>query len=370
MIQTSKKVRVTIITISLWTVIQTVFHGFWVSYCYLLTICKIRPKYFDVLFVYLTYFYKENCGALELNHEAYFFNSTTPNDDIGKIDYNNSTTSEALYAFLKTALEKGNLPEQSANIQRTEIYLFLFLYTDAAWILSSTCLCFGAFLKHKQKFMSIIFYGPWMMACVFVNFLDVVASVHYGLDIIYLRSYTSWLKFVGVSNYQDFDSYNDHTSSKFIPAMPSTLVVSLLSRVFFVWLINVICFFTILFLAIPDICFKKVLKPGTRHRPSGSKLGLSTGENLDLNSSEARIRNWQLFYGAIEANSTLASNVPSISGSSNQNAYDTSTSHTFNNKAREEYKARDKKQMEDLYNFQNKKKGVNGRLHTSSVSRG
>ena len=43
------------------------------------------------------------------------------------------------------------------------------------------------------------------------------------------------------------------------------------------------------------------------------------GEELDLDSSEARIRNWQLFYGAIENNSSVTSNSQAFKNDTDSN---------------------------------------------------
>lgn len=334
----SKKLRLTVIAISIWTVLQTIFHAFWVIYSYLLTICQIKPTYYDVVFVYLTYFYRQSCGDINITNEAFFLNSNTEYES----SYSNETVADTLYAFLKATLAIGKLPEQSSAASRTSIYLFLFLYTDVTWIVSSVFLFAGAFFERKKKVMSILFYGPWMLICLFACFLDVVASVHFGLDILYTQSYTTWLNFIGVSNYQEFKPFNDYPSSKFILAMPSTIVVCLLSRIFIVWLVNIFCFFFILFMAIPDIFFKMVVRPARpkSQNSGGSKLRFDTGGELDLNSSEARIRNWQLFYGAIEANSTMASS------SSNSSETSSDTDHNSNSTSSDGNKETSKKQLE------------------------
>ncbi|XP_050312241.1 uncharacterized protein LOC126747558 [Anthonomus grandis grandis] len=302
MIHTSRKLFLTVLLISAWTLVQTVFHLFWVLYGYLALMCKVRPEYYDVVFVYLTYFYKSSCGPIHLKKETLFLNTTTPEDALHNT---NETTSNLLYRFLVETLNKGELPLQSETFNRTEMYLSLFCISDIGWFLSAIGLSVGAFCKLKQKYFSIVFYGPWLLCSLFVNFLDVVSSVHFGIDLISINSYTTWLQFVGVANYDDFVTYDSHPSSKVIPAIPSTLLASLLSRFFFVWLLNVVCFFVILLWAIPDL----FLKTTVRRRQGGTKQGGSfrSEDELDFNTSAARIRNWQLFYGAVEANSTMAS---------------------------------------------------------------
>lgn len=93
-----------------------------------------------------------------------------------------------LYEFLVKVLQKAELPSQSRGTSKTELYLVLLFITDAVWIVATVGLCVGACFKvNTKKVLSIIFYGPWLLCSAFINFLDVVSSVHYGLDLIYIQ---------------------------------------------------------------------------------------------------------------------------------------------------------------------------------------
>ncbi|XP_066256297.1 uncharacterized protein [Euwallacea similis] len=283
MLHSPKNIRASVILISTWTIIE--------------------HSYYDVVFVYLTYFFKQSCGPIHLKNETSFLNRSV---SAARFRFTEPLASDDLYNFLREVLQKANLPSESNAVKRTELYLVVFFFADMLWLLTAFGLAAGACCRIKKKFLSIFFYGPWLLCSAFVNFLDVVSSVQYGLDLIYIRSYTSWLRFVGVRNYTAFVHYDALPSSKMAPIVPTAVVVILLSRVFFVWLLNVICFFVILFVAIPDMAPQSI-------RPH-SRRALTTRRSrsiIDPNSSEARIRNWQLFYGAIEANSTMTTPIKS-----------------------------------------------------------
>uniref|UniRef100_A0AAR5P3S6 Uncharacterized protein n=1 Tax=Dendroctonus ponderosae TaxID=77166 RepID=A0AAR5P3S6_DENPD len=295
MANVGRKTRWTVVLISTWTIMQTAIHVFWVIYAYLLTVCRIRPTYYDIVFVYLTYFYKDACGPIELKRETLFLNRSV----FGEEQFLDANSSNVLYHFLNETLHEAELPPQSPNVSRTELYLLLLFITDGAWMVTAIGMAVGELCNSRQKHLSILFYGPWLLCSVLVIFLDVVASVQYGLDLIYIHSFTTWLDFIGVPNSTAFLSFNAHPSSKVLPLMPTTVVVSLLGRLFLVWLTNVICFFAILFMAIPDFYRPK---PGRRSSRSSSRIDGA----MDLHSTETRIRNWQLFYGNVEASSTLS----------------------------------------------------------------
>ncbi|XP_066148192.1 uncharacterized protein [Euwallacea fornicatus] len=246
---------------------------------------------------------QQSCGPIKLKDETMFLNRSVP---FAHLRFTESLVSDDLYNFLREVLQKASLPGESNAVKRSELYLAVFFIADAIWLLTAFGLAASACCKIKKKFLSIFFYGPWLLCSTFINFLDVVSSVQYGLDLIYIQSYTSWLRFVGVRNYTAFVHYDALPSSEVLPAVPTTVVVILLSRVFFVWLLNVVCFFVVLFVAIPDITPRTIKPHGRRALTTRRSRSI-----IDPNSSEARIRNWQRFYGAIEANSTMTTPIKS-----------------------------------------------------------
>lgn len=301
MVRRSRNTCLSITLISIWTLLQTIIHISLIGCAYLLSICLIKPTYYDSVFVYLTYFYKESCGPISMRNETFFLKTAAPDEHYNEsgLRVHEIAAPKELYEFLVKVLNEAELPSQSRGTAKTELYLVLLFITDAVWIVATVVLCAGACFKiHTKKVLSIIFYGPWLLCSAFINFLDVACSVHYGLDLIYIQSYTTWLTFIGVSNPQIFTEFDDLPSSAVVPLLPTSVLVSLLSRFVLVWLINVICFFTILFLAIPDMMPRTIRR--REQQPNNNAN--------DLNSSEARIRNWFQFYGNIEANSTMAIN--------------------------------------------------------------
>ncbi|KAF7267734.1 hypothetical protein GWI33_019062 [Rhynchophorus ferrugineus] len=296
--------------------IQILCHVTWIIYAYFWTVCYAKPSYFDVVFIYLTYFYRSDCGQINLQDDALFLNGTFVGDVLPTA---NETSAEVLYHFLKTILEYAELPSKTSVASRTDLYLALFFVSDVAWIVTTILLLVGAFSKTNKRISMMIYYGPWMFVSAYVIFLDIVSSVHFGLDMVYIQSYSSWLNFIGVSNYKDFEVFNNKAGSSFIPAIPSSIFITLTSRVFFVWLTNIVCFSIVLFLAIPSLNYRarsNAWKSRTQKLNTRRTLRFGGGgEDLDPNSTDARIRNWQQFYGAIDANSTMNSSGPDSSNS-------------------------------------------------------
>ncbi|XP_060520215.1 uncharacterized protein LOC132698262 [Cylas formicarius] len=290
-----KRIFRTVVGISIWTLVQSFLHLSWIIYSYYSTICKVKPSCYDIVFIYLTYFYNKNCGSIDIKSQGVFFNNTDQdNAENGQLV--NHTVSEVLYTFLKATLENATLPETSPHLERANTYLLLFIVADVIWITTALFLLVGAFIK-LEKYWFLISYGPYLVTTAYIVFLDVVSAVHFGLDMVHIHSYSTWLKFIGAVNYKEFEYFNVHNSSKFVTALPPSVMATLFSRFFIAWIANVLCFFIILFLLSAVYPEKRgaLLRRGSKSLASG------------LSTSEARIRNWQQFYGAVGANSTMAS---------------------------------------------------------------
>ncbi|KAG5873027.1 hypothetical protein JTB14_012626 [Gonioctena quinquepunctata] len=291
------------IVISLWTIVQTCFHVTWAVLGYCFYSCKLKPSNYIVVMMYLTYFYNYTCGNPKIGNSNIF---SAKNIELSLIplDSNGTFEDDSLYNILYTVLEKGSLPPESKNAYRTQIYFQVYIILDGLWIITALLLFVGSYYQIK-KCASLVFYGPWLLLSGMICLLDVVSAVHFGLDLLQIKNYTTWLKFIGVRNYDDFAIFNKYASSKYFPQGPSTVMALLLSRLMIFWVLNVICFFHVMNLA--ALAYQG--SPSSRNRNGGKRRN----QRPDLDSSASRIRNWQLFYGAIEIS---PSTVSSASGNS------------------------------------------------------
>lgn len=142
-----------------------------------------------------------------MRNETFFLKTAAPDEHYNEssLRLHEIAVPKELYEFLVKVLNEAELPSQSRGTAKTELYLVVLFITDAVWIVATVVLCgnltifeknlctsgefsAGACFKiHTKKVLSIIFYGPWLLCSAFINFLDVVCSVHYGLDLIYIQ---------------------------------------------------------------------------------------------------------------------------------------------------------------------------------------
>ncbi|CAH1101179.1 unnamed protein product [Psylliodes chrysocephalus] len=168
-----------------------------------------------------------------------------------------------------------------------------------------------------KKCLSIIFYGPWLLVTCVSVLLDVTAAVHFGLDLLQIFNYTSWLRFIGVTNYQDFSKFNKFKSSSYVPHMSSITMTLFWSRLCIFWILNIVNFFSIVNSF--GIAFRGIAGNDKRNKIIARRSNSQISSN-QMNSSESRIRNWQKFYGTVETNSCRSSSVSSKSNDTDYNS--------------------------------------------------
>ncbi|CAH0547213.1 unnamed protein product [Brassicogethes aeneus] len=281
---------------AIWTIIQTTFHLIWTVWGYYAYMCKTVPSHYYLVFVYLTYFYRNTCGKIKLEDDEFFIELDTDlkNGSINSSEY-------SMYNIVKEILRNASLPEEAFPAARTHIYIKILIVSDIVWVISAVLLFVGTLLNAK-KIWALIVYGPWLILTGLMVVMDVLTAVHFGLDIINIRCFTNYLRFIGVENYNDF-KYLDNVGS-LNPVMPSIIFVCLSSRFFIFWIPNVYAFFCVLNAAI--VAFQLGPKPGKSTAINLSNNIESSFNEINLNSSQARIRKWQLFYGAAETSKASA----------------------------------------------------------------
>nr|XP_023028241.1 uncharacterized protein LOC111516303 [Leptinotarsa decemlineata] len=283
------------IRISIWTVVQTIFHVIWTAIGYNFYWCKIKPTNYLVFLVHLTYFYDHSCGdiIIENDYDTFFTNNTTRK--LLPLGSNVTDEEDNLQDIVYTIFEKGVFPKESVAARRTQIYIMIYIVSDGIWVITAFLLLAGIYFETKRC-LSLLFYIPWLALTTFISFLDVIAAVNFGLDLLQIQNYTTWLKFVGVRNYNDFTKFNDYYSSKYIPQAPSIVMILLFSRIFFLWMLNIANFFHIMNIA--ALAYQDVPR---------NVQGSRAKYHSDLDTSESRIRNWMNFYGDIENPTTVLS---------------------------------------------------------------
>ncbi|XP_072401224.1 uncharacterized protein [Diabrotica undecimpunctata] len=284
------------IIVALWTIIQTCFHVMFVLCGHYS--CRFKPSQSLLVIFYITYFYNyDKCGHVYLDSDTsvnHFHNDSRLID----LDTDPKPDEDDLYRILYTILEKGNFPAQSTTYLRTQFYLFLYIFIDGFWMIS-TFILFAGICFNVKKTLSLFFYGPWLVVCGFHVFLDIIAAVHYGLDMLQIKNYTSWLKFIGIENYKDFSKFNKFDSAVYVPHISSIVMVMFFSRFLIFWLLNIMNFFTI-----TTNCVLAYKGPSNIKRSNETGKSYRSGAH---NSTESRIRQWQLFYGNEESTSSMSS---------------------------------------------------------------
>nr|CAH7769254.1 unnamed protein product [Callosobruchus chinensis] len=212
--------------------VQAIFHLIWVILGLSFRTCNIQPKQYWLILVYFTYFYSKKCGEIVVESSSAPF-----------------CLHEDLYTIVKNINERAKFPEESQNAARTDFYIFIYMIADSLWLVASLFMLVGLCLKVK-KLTSLCFFTPFLLSTATIILLDVVAAVHYGLDIYLVHDYTTWLKFIGVENYKEFSSYNKHQTSKYIPVMTPVLLCMFFGKCLAFWIINVINFYKVINLAI------------------------------------------------------------------------------------------------------------------------
>lgn len=286
------------IVIAIWTIIQTSFHIVFVLGGYY--ICQLKSSHYLVFVLYITYFYDyDKCGSFSLSPENYLFPKMSKGES-KLIDLRRNVTQDEddIYKIIHTIMERANFPRQTYPYFRTQMYTFVYAIHDGCWLMSSFLL-FAGICFHVKKYLSIFFYGPWLLSSGIGLLLDVVAAVHFGLDMLYIHNYTSWLHYIGVKNYKDFAKFDKYNSSNIVPFAGSIIMVVFFARLLVFWTLNIVTFFTInshFVIAYVD----------SNTNSSSDRRGKTRTTNAN-NSSELRIRNWQMFYGTLDTSSRTSS---------------------------------------------------------------
>ncbi|CAH0547214.1 unnamed protein product [Brassicogethes aeneus] len=167
---------------AIWTIIQTTFHLIWTVWGYYAYMCKTVPSHYYLVFVYLTYFYRNTCGKIKLEDDEFFIELDTDlkNGSINSSEY-------SMYNIVKEILRNASLPEEAFPAARTHIYIKILIVSDIVWVISAVLLFVGTLLNAK-KIWALIVYGPWLILTGLMVVMDVLTAVHFGLDIINIRS--------------------------------------------------------------------------------------------------------------------------------------------------------------------------------------
>lgn len=118
------------------------------------------------------------------------------------------------------------------------------------------------------------------------------------------------MKFVGITNPEIFTKYEDPQLGLSIHAsVPSAIISAISCRLLIFWIFNVICLFQVCNYSLHALRVNQVpyRSKSRRHHTSAMPGTSRSTLTSQLNTSEARIRQWQLFYGSSEINSTTES---------------------------------------------------------------
>ncbi|KAJ8985558.1 hypothetical protein NQ317_019942 [Molorchus minor] len=288
------------IKVSIWTVVQTSFHIIWALCGYYFYVCKIKPKHYVLVILYLTYFYNDECGKITLKDDLLVSNklenAIEKNTVTVKI-ISNGTDKQDVYYIIQKILDKAVLPNESVAAWRTHIYFNIFICSDAIWIISAFLLFTGTCFQIKK-----VFVASFLLPVVDSNCLHCL--VGRSVSSTFWSGYNKNLR---VENYNEFSDLNDHELAHLIPAIPAISLCLLFSRILVIWIFNVVNFYQIMNVAV--MAFQDNLdgKNSLHLKKSGRKQNKGRRGDLNMNTSAARIRNWQLFYGATETTSIVSS---------------------------------------------------------------
>ncbi|XP_019875668.2 uncharacterized protein LOC109603618 [Aethina tumida] len=285
------------ITAATWTIVQTLFRLAWTIFGYYAYSCSVELTTEIFVFVYLTYFYKKSCGEIHLEDQNIFvlkdLKPSGNNNSLNRINFL-KVGDYSLYQILEEVLSKGIFPEEANAAYRTSVYIQIFIISDIVWITTAVLLIVGSLLAVKNCW-TLIFNLPYMICTGIISIIDVIAAVHFGFDLLAIKSFTQWLKFIGVSNYQEFEHLNG-SLGPLGPAIPTIILIQLSLRFFIFWIPNIYAFYGVMSTTVESF---KNLAPSGRFVSGG---GQSTVRARNKHySSEARIRKWQEFYGASSA---------------------------------------------------------------------
>jgi hypothetical protein len=146
-----------------------------------------------------------------------------------------------------------------------------------------------------------------------VSIFDALASIFFGQDISETINFSNWVKFVGIDKTSEF-AYLDAKNSTFLSITPSVVLCALSTRFVVIWISNLVGFFFVLQATLT------VFRQSYKNPPSTPPYHAHSPatDRPDLNTSEARIRSWQLFYGAIDTTTSTQSGKSSEDLNSNR----------------------------------------------------
>ncbi|EFA01108.1 uncharacterized protein LOC103314890 isoform X2 [Tribolium castaneum] len=284
----SRKYFIICLLFSLWTIIQTTLHLLFVIYSYYLSICRKSPTESTTIFFYLTYLYSSDCPTPKIEASNSLDSYVTKIFNSILIDNNPS-----LDAIVKELLEKIHLfPDHVSASSRTSVFLLCFIILDGTWVISAVALLMGTCFGIKES-LSLFFYGPWLVLTICVCLFDAAASVLFGLDISESTNFANWMSFVGITTPSSFD-LDSQNPPLLLSATPSIALVCISSRFVIIWISNWVGFILVVKATIS--VYHETYK---NERPPPNRLNLDT--------SAARIRNWQLFYGAVDTTTSSGS---------------------------------------------------------------
>ncbi|CAH1372011.1 hypothetical protein MTP99_013506 [Tenebrio molitor] len=309
----SRKHFILCLTFSLWTIIQTAIHLGLVIYAYFLSICESSPTAPETIFFYLTYLYNKDCSVPKLKVPNKV-NSTSVETIV--LTFFSGFYSEDASSFENIVLELLQklqfFPDYAAESSRTSVFLLCFIILDGAWIISAVSLLMGTCCGIKEN-LSWVFYGPWLVMTICVSIFDALASIFFGQDISETINFSNWVKFVGIDKTSEF-AYLDAKNSTFLSITPSVVLCALSTRFVVIWISNLVGFFFVLQATLT------VFRQSYKNPPSTPPYHAHSPatDRPDLNTSEARIRSWQLFYGAIDTTTSTQSGKSSEDLNSNR----------------------------------------------------
>lgn len=126
-----------------------------------------------------------------------------------------------------------------------------------------------------------------------------------------MKNFTSWATFAGIQNPNDLQNLDANNAFISLSMTPTLTVCLLTSRLLIFWILNLLSFIYVLKASVRAYRALDANKRPQQHHTVDSSTTVdysdAIADGMDLDQSAARIRSWQLFYGAIETTSSQSS---------------------------------------------------------------
>lgn len=242
------------IGVSIWTLLQTGLHIWWIVAGRKLFATDFRIHQKVQLYFYLTYFYNDarDIEPIEDYLKSRNFTGLLQNE-------RNETLLDVLHL---------------ANADLTDKLMLLYFIFDALWIITSVSLLIGTLMRMKQ-WSAVFFFSPWIIIDFISLIMDVFCAIYFSLQVP---------KMIRHNLGEEEDTSVKEMESTF--ELSTAVIMAIMSgRLGVIWLINLVLLFVV---------------GRATYRASKKRYADEMRRRKRKNNSEARIRNWQLFYGPFE----------------------------------------------------------------------